>query len=105
MEREMTIPVTIFSENPFALWAKLRHGEKSPNSFHPLLCHMIDVAVVAGAMWRDVLPATARRKTAAALGLSESQAERWIKYLSALHDLGKASPAFQLREEAAHLAS
>src|SRR2546426_4336405 len=105
MEGEMMVVSTIFSKHPFALWAKLPYGEKNPASFHPLLCHMIDVATVAGAMWRDVLSATAWRKTAAALGLSEMQAERWIEYLSALHDLGKASPAFQLREEAGNLAS
>ncbi len=95
---------TLFSKNPFALWAKLPYGEKSPDSFHPLLCHLIDVAVVARAIWRDVLSATARRAMSKTLGLSELQTERWIVYLAALHDLGKASPAFQLREEAQHLA-
>jgi len=96
---------TIFSENPFALWAKLPQGSQNRDSFHPLLCHMMDVAAVAGAMWRDVLSATSRRKTAEALGLSVAQAEGWILYLAALHDLGKASPSFQLREESTHLAS
>lgn len=99
------MPPSLFAENPFALWAKLPRAEKSPDAFHPLLCHMIDVAVVAGAMWRDVLSATTRRSISAALGLSESQAEGWILYLAALHDLGKASPAFQLRVEAQHLAT
>src|SRR3989442_15358321 len=99
---EMTMSATIFSENPFALWAKLPHREEHPGSFHPLLCHMIDVAAVAKASWRDVLAATARRKTAVALGLSEPAAERGLSYLSARHDLGKASPAFQRREGSWH---
>ena len=98
-------PATTFPEKLFALWAKLPHRGKNPDSFHPLLCHMIDVAAVAGAMWLDVLSATARRKTASALGLPEAQAERWILCLAALHDLGKASPAFQVREESVHMAS
>jgi CRISPR-associated endonuclease/helicase Cas3 len=72
-------------------------------SFHPLLCHMLDVAVVAREMWRTVLPEAARQKLAAALRLSPESAQRWITYLAALHDLGKASPAFQMRKEAQRL--
>jgi CRISPR-associated endonuclease/helicase Cas3 len=94
---------TIFKENPFVFWAKLPQKEKEPESFHPLICHMIDVAVVARAMWRAVMSEAARLEFAAVLGVSREDAERWIVFLAALHDLGKASPAFQLREEAAHL--
>ncbi|MEW6211861.1 MAG: CRISPR-associated helicase Cas3' [Acidobacteriota bacterium] len=92
-----------FSDNPYAFWAKLPQGEKESLSFHPLLCHMVDVAAVTQAMWRTVLSEAAREEIAAALDLSEEITERWVVFLAALHDLGKASPAFQLREEAAHL--
>jgi CRISPR-associated endonuclease/helicase Cas3 len=64
---------------------------------------MLDVAVVAREMWRSVLPEAARQKLAAALKLSPDAAQRWTTYLAALHDLGKASPAFQMRKEARHL--
>jgi CRISPR-associated endonuclease/helicase Cas3 len=93
----------VLQDNPYFLWAKLPGNDHNSRSFHPLICHMLDVAVVAREMWRSVLPEAARQKLAAALGLSPEAAQRWITYLAALHDLGKASPAFQMRQEAQHL--
>jgi CRISPR-associated endonuclease/helicase Cas3 len=90
-------------DNPYFLWAKLPGKDNNSRSFHPLICHMLDVAVVAREMWRSVLPEAARQKLAAVLRLSPEAAQRWITYLAALHDLGKASPAFQMRKEAQHL--
>lgn len=90
-------------DNPYLLWAKLPEKSGDSRAFHPLICHMLDVAVVARIMWRDVLAETARRQTAESLQLPVDEAEKWIAYLAALHDLGKASPAFQLRKEARHL--
>jgi CRISPR-associated endonuclease/helicase Cas3 len=91
------------TNNPYLLWAKLPHGGRSPREFHPLICHMLDVAVVAREMWRKLLADAARRRIAQSLRLTPEGAETWITYLAALHDLGKASPAFQLRKEAQHL--
>ncbi len=91
------------TNNPYLLWAKLPHEGQNTREFHPLLCHMIDVAVVAREMWRKLLADVARRRIAQSLRLTPEGAETWITYLSALHDLGKASPAFQLRKEAQHL--
>src|SRR5262249_48863068 len=71
--------------------------------FHPLICHMLDVAGVARKMWRSLLADAARRRIAQSLQLTPEDAETWVTYLAALHDLGKASPAFQLRKEASHL--
>jgi CRISPR-associated endonuclease/helicase Cas3 len=89
--------------NLFLFWAKLSKDELKSHTFHPLLCHMVDVAVVARAMWRSVLSEAARRKIADAVGLPLNSAEVCITFLAALHDLGKASPAFQLRKESKHL--
>jgi CRISPR-associated endonuclease/helicase Cas3 len=80
--------------NPWIFWAKF---SKNAGTFHPLLCHLVDVAVVAQAMWRGVLPPRARRRFADALGVDEEAAGRWIAFWAGLHDLGKASPAFQLQ--------
>ncbi len=77
-----------------ALWGKLPRGADAPPSYHPLLCHMIDVALVAQAMWAAVLSRSIRGRVAEALGVSEDAAERWVGFLAGLHDLGKASPVF-----------
>lgn len=89
--------------NPYLLWAKLPKEKDGSRSFHPLICHMLDVAVVAREMWRSLLPEAARRRVTESLQLPESEAETWITYIAALHDLGKASPAFQLRKDAKNL--
>ncbi len=46
-------------------WGKLREGNDNPDlmitgtsaeDYHPLICHMIDTAMVVQAMWDDALP-------------------------------------------------
>ena len=83
-----------------ACWAKLNHGEEPPE-YHPLICHMIDVAMVAREMWRSALSDGLRREMARALGFEQDQdiAGLWCAFMAGLHDLGKASPAFQLQVE------
>src|SRR5215210_1637426 len=76
------------------LWGKLPREADAPPSYHPLLCHMIDVALVARVMWREGLPPAARRRVAEALAVDEGAAEHWVAFLAGLHDLGKASPVF-----------
>ena len=87
------------------LWGKLGPKEANPRPYHPLICHMLDVAAVAEVMWREVLAPATRRRLAEALGLPEEEAGKWIAFFAGLHDLGKASPGFALqdREAAARL--
>ncbi len=83
-------------EAMFALWAKTQQGETT--QYHPLLCHLLDVAAVAEALWSQSLPAGTRRFLCEALGLTSQDAARaWVTFLAGLHDLGKASPAFQAK--------
>ena len=84
----------------FICWAKLAATEESP-SYHPLLCHMIDVAMVTREMWQCSLSPSQRRGLSVGLGLGHDQdtAGLWCAFLAGLHDLGKASPAFQLQVE------
>lgn len=94
--------------NPFAFWAKLprKKDEYPPTKFHPLLCHMLDVAAVAQALWDNVLTQRSRQRIAKALGFEEdnlAEAGVWLSFLAGLHDLGKASPVFQLQPEAQKL--
>jgi CRISPR-associated endonuclease/helicase Cas3 len=74
------------------LWAKT---DKRTGKTHPLICHMLDVAQVALALWNEVLTTSVRAQFAGALGLDEDGAGRLIAFWAGLHDLGKASPAFQ----------
>lgn len=76
-------------------WAKM--GRLPAPRYHPLICHLIDVACVTRAMWRGVVVPPARRAIAAALGLDEEAAEGWIVFWAGLHDIGKACPAFQFQ--------
>lgn len=64
---------------------------------HPLLFHMLDVGGVGAWLWSDAMPRTVRSRVADALGLDEDETRRFVGACCALHDLGKASPAFQAK--------
>lgn len=76
----------------FYLWGK---ASKKFHTIHPLLYHMIDVGEAARALWNLALPDVIRRDISSKLNLSEEAAGRLVAFWAALHDLGKASPAFQ----------
>jgi len=80
------------------LWAKASKGGGAP--FHPLVCHLIDVAAVARCFWDSVFHESIRRALAATLGLECEHAARWMAFWAGAHDLGKASPGFQARAPA-----
>jgi CRISPR-associated endonuclease/helicase Cas3 len=80
------------------LWAKL---SRDKTRSHPLICHLLDVAEMARTLWRDALTAGQRARWAAALRLDEVAAGRLLTFWAGLHDLGKASPAFQRQWRAA----
>ncbi len=80
-----------------ALWGK---SKKGGDSYHPLIAHMIDVGMVARAMWAQSFTPALRQRAAAWLGLSEEEAQRLLAFWIALHDLGKATPAFQAKVDA-----
>ncbi|MEX1247569.1 MAG: CRISPR-associated helicase Cas3' [Anaerolineales bacterium] len=74
------------------LWAKTDQAEQL---VHPLICHLIDVGVVARGLWADGLQKSARQFIADRLSLDIQQAGVLVAFWAALHDLGKASPVFQ----------
>jgi len=83
-----------------SFWAKTSDdSEERPNAFHPLICHLIDVACVAQAMWDISLPETTKRRLAKPFGLENDldRAGTIVSFFAGLHDLGKASPPFALR--------
>lgn len=75
-----------------ALWAK--SPDRAGGDWHPLIAHLLDVAACAAAILARE-PATTRAAYAADFGLEEGRALAWVCALVGLHDLGKASPAFQ----------
>ncbi|BAS27308.1 CRISPR-associated protein Cas3 [Limnochorda pilosa] len=86
------------------MWGKTTRGQREtayqPQQelvFHPLLLHMIDTAEVARAIWRRALGASLRGRWARAWGVDVDSAEAAVACLAGSHDLGKASPPFQVK--------
>ncbi len=82
------------------LWAKKKTNLLREVRY-PLLFHMLDVAAVTQGLWENSLHSGARRFFAEQLGLSESGSAVWMSFWAGLHDIGKASPVFQRKSEAA----
>ena len=57
-------------ERLLACWAKLNSGNGRPG-YHPLLCHMADIAMVAKEMWESTFSPAQQTAMAEALGLGE----------------------------------
>lgn len=77
------------------LWAKA--DKKDQSKVHRLVYHLIDVGQVALAMWRKALDAESKRRFCEWLGCDEETAGQTLAFLISLHDLGKASPSFQIK--------
>jgi CRISPR-associated endonuclease/helicase Cas3 len=80
-----------------ALWAKTRKALQSSEGpqFHPLLFHLMDVGAVTECLWQSVLGRQITQEISGRLDLGVEQAGKWLAFWAGLHDLGKASPAFQ----------
>jgi len=84
----------------WALWGKAQPGETTGSPAHPLLCHMLDVAFVARRMLEEVVPRCTVARLSDTLQVGLDGALAWLPFLVALHDLGKASPGFQMKAPA-----
>lgn len=74
------------------LWAKTDKDKK--RLYHPLLCHMLDVAAVAELVWDCCLSQVLQKRLECSLG---ADARSKVMFLAGSHDIGKASPGFQKR--------
>ncbi|MDQ3635240.1 MAG: CRISPR-associated helicase Cas3' [Acidobacteriota bacterium] len=86
--------------NIIKFWAKTTHEKNEyPNAYHPLICHLIDVAAVIQEIWKRVLSDAEKSRIAKALGLENDLelAGKIVAFIAGLHDLGKCSPPFTLR--------
>lgn len=73
------------------LWGKSA-GLPGP---YPVICHLLDTAAVAGALWDTVLSERVRRRLAVAMGVAEREAREMVMLWAGLHDIGKISLHFQ----------
>jgi CRISPR-associated endonuclease/helicase Cas3 len=74
------------------LWGKNRGLTRS----YPLVCHLLDTAGVAGALWDLTLTDAARHRMAQRLGVPVEVCRRWLCLWAGLHDIGKITPPFQV---------
>jgi len=85
------------------LWGKTCRREDDPHHFalryHPLLFHLLDVAHTALELWDVALPEAFKKRIAAALGCDPETARVVVAFLAGVHDLGKATPGFQLLKD------
>jgi CRISPR-associated endonuclease/helicase Cas3 len=78
----------------YDLWGK---GETSTKTFHPLVAHLIDVGAVAEQLWDIALTQSTRKYLADSLSMAPQEARRALSFWASIHDIGKATPAFQVR--------
>jgi CRISPR-associated helicase Cas3/CRISPR-associated endonuclease Cas3-HD len=89
-------------EGARALWGKTARGSRGRgkgDGWHPLACHVIDSAVAAGWVWDEFLSPGTRAIIDAAAGRGAGSGRVLLQWLAAMHDLGKATPSFQVRDE------
>lgn len=76
-----------------SLWGKSDHGLN--RAWMPLFVHMIDSSQVAGRLWDEWAAKFVRKSIVSSLGASDARARAVLMFLAAVHDIGKATPAFQ----------
>jgi len=81
-----------FSPAISTLWAKTSN---TSSGFHPLIFHMLDTAAVFTQLWHHSFAPAIQRKFQNWLQLDAASTPQVLTFLAALHDIGKASPAFQ----------
>jgi CRISPR-associated endonuclease/helicase Cas3 len=72
-----------------SLWAKLGDNPY-PDCYHPVLCHLIDVAQVAFHLWEKILREPLKKRIADAFGLDVTQCGKWFAFWVGTHNIGKA---------------
>ena len=73
------------------LWGKHR-GLPAP---YPVICHLIDTAALAGALWDEWVDGLAVLRAGAGSERLGDEFRKFVCFWAGLHDLGKVSPSFQ----------
>lgn len=78
-----------------AFWGKAGRAKRDERTIpHPLVCHLIDTAVVAELLFDVIVGPVCRAELELAFG-PVGDCRSWTAFMCGLHDLGKLSPAFQ----------
>lgn len=83
------------SDQARSLWGKSDYGVGE--SWLPLYVHMADSAGIASRLWDSWVPRSTREIVARALDGDEELAQSLFVFLAGVHDIGKATPAFQVK--------
>ncbi|MBM9507990.1 CRISPR-associated endonuclease Cas3'' [Actinacidiphila acididurans] len=78
------------------VWGKER-GLVEP---YPLIGHLVDTGVVAGALWDGFLAESQQAAIAGELGVRPEEARSMVSFWAGLHDVGKIQPGFQFQRDA-----
>lgn len=76
-------------------WAKA--DRKDPAKLHRLPYHLLDVGQTALRLWNKAIDTESKRQFCEWLECDEETAGRTLAFLISLHDIGKASPDFQIK--------
>ncbi|MDL4770751.1 CRISPR-associated helicase Cas3' [Actinomadura xylanilytica] len=80
------------------LWGK-QNGLPAP---YPLICHLVDTAAIAGALWDVWVEGIAVLRPGGGDGPPLADMRRLVCFWAGLHDIGKVSPSFQVLVEDLH---
>lgn len=78
------------------VWGKER-GLGEP---YPLVGHLVDTGVVAGALWDGFLAQSQQDAIAGELGVAPGEARSLVAFWAGLHDVGKIQRGFQFQRDA-----
>jgi CRISPR-associated endonuclease/helicase Cas3 len=92
-EPGVSVPGSTPADVDARLWGK-RHGFPRP---YPVVCHLLDTAAMAGALFDDVLGSVRADWLADAAGVPRDHIRGLAMYWAGLHDIGKISPPFQAK--------
>ena len=81
-----------------SVWGKL---DRETSSWLPLVTHLEHAAAVAGLLWDEFLPRSVKTTICTSMTLTDGQGRALVSWFAGVHDVGKASPAFAFKAEAA----
>jgi CRISPR-associated endonuclease/helicase Cas3 len=90
-ENRLRDPLGPLSRAARSVWAK---HDRDTEGWLPLWRHMADSAAVAGRLWDEWLAPSVKRRIGEGLPEGEQDGRLLALWLAAVHDIGKATPAF-----------